>query len=396
MGLIQEFFAKIGELIDDFLGKFTDSAIVKSMIKVGAVFFLIIIIIIMAASCGVKRTYTYEQFLDKMVSLTKNKYKNSDKLPKSDKDVVTVQLQSFVDDETIKPIPEMLKSGENCTGEIKIINNNGYYLYIPTLNCGDKFKTVSLYDTLVNEDNVVIQGNGLYSMDNAFVFRGDNVNNYLSINDVLYRIIRINGDGTIRLLDVSKRDSVMWDNRYNLDRKYADGINSYFNNGINSRIKDVVENYYNDKIPDEIKPVFTTQDICVGKRSTTDDIFDTSIECSETIDSFPFGLIYPYEYYLASLDENCKAINNPTCRNYNYINKIAVRKKLWTAIADKETTYQVYRIESVGARLVITSGYAYPMVTAQINGEVLYQGGSGTENDPYTIKTFVEIKKKKR
>ena len=395
MGMIQEFFAKIGDIIDDALGKITDSVIIKSMIKVGVVFLLVIIIVLMFASCSKPRTYSYEEFLAKMVSITKTKYKDSDKLPKNDKESITVQLQSFVDDETIKPIEEMLTSGATCTGEIKIINNNGYYLYLPTLDCGDKYKTTTIYDKLINETNVVNQGNGLYSIDNAFVYRGESVKNYLSLAGKLFRIIRVNGDGTIRLVDTSKRDTIVWDNRYNVDVRYGDGINTYFVNGINSRIKDNVENYYRNTITNDYKPFFTTQEICVGKRSLSDDIFNTSIECSETIDNFPFGLMYPYEYYLASLDESCKTIKSASCRNYNYISRMANSRTIWTMTGDKDSSYNVFKISNVGASLAKASANNAPLITAQISGDLLFNGGNGTEKDPYTVKTFVETKKKK-
>ena len=47
-------------------------------------------------------------------------------------------------------------------------------------------------------------GNGLYKVDNEYVFKGDNVNNYIKLNDVLYRIISINSDGSVRLMENKK------------------------------------------------------------------------------------------------------------------------------------------------------------------------------------------------
>ena len=396
MGIIQEFFAKIGDAIDAFLGKFTDSVVIKSMIKVGAVFLLIIVIIIMFASCGRKKTYKPEEFLTRMVAMTKakRKYKAEDKnneLPKNDKDVVVVPLESFVEDKTIKDLDTVIDSSSTCTGEIKIINNNGYYLFIPKLDCGDVYKTTTLYDTLVKDENIVTEGNGLYSMGDDYVFRGDSVNNFLKIGDTLYRIIRVNGDGTIRAIDTTKRTTTVWDNRYNIEKKSNNGINNYYANGINSRVKDYIENLYDNVFTEDVKPYFTTHEICIGKRSVNDDIFDTSIECSEKIDNYPLSLVYPYEYYLVSLDQNCTGYRNVSCVNYNYFNTLG---SIWTITADKDTTHYVYRIDSSGADLVKGSLRTQAKVVVHLNGELIVEKGIGSEEDPYIIKTFTSTKKR--
>lgn len=391
MGLIQEFFAKIGDAIDGLLSKITDSVIIKSMIKVGFFFLLIIIIIIAFVGCSHRTTtYTYENFLSKMVSMATTKYKKSDKLPQEDGEQLIVDIKEFVEDGTIKDLSKVIKNGEKCSGNIKIINNNGYYLYIPSLDCGEDYKSVTLYEKIVNEDNIVTQGNGLYLSNGSYIFKGDKVNNYVDLRGIKYRIVRVNDDGTIRALNTTKVEKISWDDRYNVDKKSTYGINNYYLNGINSRIKDYIEKYYQE-LPNDIKPYYANQEICVGKRNSQDNIFDTSIECSEKIDNYPLSLMYPYEYYLASLDPNCIAYGNPSCANYNYFNGIG---SMWTITADSKNTYNVFKITTSGVVTSRASSVVQPKTVVRLNGDIIVESGDGSKENPYVIKTFISNKKR--
>lgn len=385
MGILKELFSQIGEMIDGLLSKITDNPIIKKLIIVVGLFFIFIIIIALLSSCSHKR-YSYEAFEKQMVVMAKKKYQDSDSLPKDDKGVLEVSLQTFVDSGYIKDVQSIIQNNSACTGKVKIINNYGNYLYIPYLDCGDKYTTKTLYDSIVSEDNLTVNGNGLYHVGDEYIFKGDSLNNYVILNGIKYVILKVNSDGTLRVLDTTRRTMVKWDDRFNVDKNTNYGINNYIYNGINSRIKDYVEDLYNnnDIINNSMKPYYATTEVCMGKRSVNDNIFDLSIECSQTADKYPFTLISASEYYLATLDNNCKSIDDNSCNNYNYLSQIG---STWTITADKDTSYKVWKLNN-GVYLSNASNPSYVKVVTTLNGELAIESGDGSSEKPYIIKTF--------
>lgn len=346
------------------------------------IFICVIIFIMIIASCSNKKTYTYLELEEKMISLTKSKYKDKKLLPQNDGGTLEVNLQTFVDDGSLKNIQDIVENNSVCSGKVTIVNNNGNYLYLPYLNCASGYKTKTLYDELTKD--TVTAGNGLYKEGDEYIFKGENVNNYLKLNNIKYRIIKINSDGTIRALDTTKRGTVIWDDHYNIDRENNDGINTYFQNNVNSRIKNSIEEYYNNKeeFTEEQKGYFKTQDICVGKRSYNDFINDGSIECSEKLEKQVFGLIQVNEYFKASLDPNCTSMESQSCTNYNYFGTMPA---MWSITTDKDTTYKAYKINSEGVHLAKTSSSSNALLTVRLDKDLIVTAGTGTENDPYLV-----------
>ena len=354
------------------------------------VFLLIVIIIILIASCSKDRTYTYSELENKMVDLAKARYKNKkNDLPKNDKDMIEISLQSFIDNGNLKSTQEITTKKSVCTGNVKIINNNGYYLYIPYLDCGNDYKTTTIHDILTQDENIVTNGNGLYFINNEYIFKGDNVNNFISLNNTLYRILKINEDETIRIIDLTKRNSIIWDNRYNVDKKSNIGINNFYYNNLNSRIKDTIESIYNNEFTDSMKSFFVNSQICIGKRSINDNVFDNNIECSDEIENYPFSLIKANEFYMASLDVNCTSYNSPSCSNYNYLTEI---NNTWTITADKDSSYKVYKISGNDLTLSNASSSSSVKIVTTLNKDLIVEKGTGTQTDPYVIKTFTKQK----
>ena len=67
---------------------------------------------------------------------------------------------------------------------------------------------------------------GLYENGDKYVYRGEVDNNYVSWNDKEFRIIGINADGTLRLLEGKGLERITWDDRYNEEALYEAGINN--------------------------------------------------------------------------------------------------------------------------------------------------------------------------
>ncbi|MDD2409365.1 MAG: hypothetical protein PHD03_01435 [Bacilli bacterium] len=359
-----------------------DENLLKKIALAIAGLILLIIIITLITSCGKNKKYNFEELEDRLIVLTKNYYEDNKKELPDEGKTTSVSAQHFITDNKIKNLK--LKTGEICSGEIMVSNNNGHYLYIPKLTCND-ISTKTLVDKLTESKNLVTTGSGLYKYDDIYIYRGENLNNYISFANKIWQIIKINSDGTLRIIDTTRGKSVTWDNRYNIEKKMKSGINDFITNDINSRIKDTLNNIYNnnEEFTDDNRAYFVKYDLCTGKRSINETINNGQIECSQIIEDQVFGLVQANEYLLASLDPNCSSTLDVSCINYNYL--ASDLAYTWTITADADTSDKVYRISS-SLSLSSASNSSAIKIVAHLNKDVLYSSGTGTLEDPYIIK----------
>lgn len=357
----------------------------KIMIIVIGVFVVFFLFLFLLSSC--KKKLTPERLESEIVDKTKDYYSyNEDELP-TDGMVLTLSLGDLVTKGIIDELEDLLEKNTTCSGNIVIENNNGYYMYSPSLSCTSlkgEYTTTNLKEVLL--ENVVTSGSGLYNINNAYYFRGDTVNNYIKFDGILWRITKINEDGTIRLLEDNRRTAVQWDDRYNSLKLSNTGINNYVNNGVNSRIKDYLEKIYNSEevLSNDGKGYIKQTKLCVGKRSPEETNNTGSIECSETIENQYVGLLQVNEYILASLDVNCVKTSSIDCTNYNYLAKFV--SPYWTITSNSENNYQVYKISNnVNLSNANNSSMARLVINISENTSVT---GTGTEDDPYLVTGF--------
>ncbi len=361
-----------------------DPKLMKVFGGVIAGFFVFIIILFMVASCS-KKTYTYDKLQEKMLAVAKAYYEENEKeLPANDQDTKIYTLKKMIADDKIDEISKLFGDDSiKCDGNVTVTNNNGYYLYSPYLSCGKDYESTYLNKVII-DNSLVETGVGLYEVGDEYIMRGEVKNNYVKFNDQLFRIIRINDDGTIKLLQYEKAGRSVWDNRYNQDTKGTNGINEYIINDINSRIKEFVDEYYQDetKWPKEAKAYIVNKDLCIGKRAIDDTSKDGSTECSKILESQPFGLVAAYEFLAASLDPSCNATKDKTCRNYNWFSTYKTDIHTLTASsADTRTIYNMYR--GLTDQYASTSGNVN--ITVNITDKAVYISGDGTLEDPYVF-----------
>lgn len=376
--------------VKEFWGKLMENPIAKKMVLITGVFLLIIIFVMVIASCtGNNRTYTYTELEDKMVDIAKKYYNKDTYMPEEDGDITEVELSTMVASQYLGIISEITETGKNCDGKVTIANNDGKYVYMPYLECDDDYATRNIFNVLTSDDNLVTEGNGLYEDGAEYIFKGDNVNNFIKIGDYSFRVLRINEDDNIKAIDLKRKYSSVWDDRYNIEKDREVGINDFYNNGIDSKIKEYISKVYkSDEFYDEVtKGYFKTQDLCVGKRSLNEKDNSGNVECSEVYENTKLGLPYVSEFFNASLDKNCLDINSPSCVNYNYFTEIG---SLWTLTAVKDDSFEAYKISSEGVEVSKASSNAAVFVTVIIDGGLLISEGDGSEENPYIVKTYEE------
>ena len=367
-----------------YLKKFWENPLMRKIIIGTGIFIFILIFLLLIASCSSKsKTYTYEEIEDLLVKKVKNKYEKSNNLPTLN-NKKEISINELINDGVMKPINEYTNNMDSCSAKVTIYNNNGYYLYVPNINCATNYKTTTLYNKII-EDSLTTTGNGLYLVNNRYIFKGDNVNNYVKLNDNLYQIIRINDNGTIRLIENKKKSMSVWDDRYNIDKNSAVGINNYYANNLNSRIKDNIETAYNDSklYTDNDKAYFIPTEFCIGKRSINENDNSGNIECTEVAPTFPLGMLELYEYFNASLDPNCNSISSESCKNYNYFSDY--NNSFWTMTADKDTTHKVFKISAGSVMLSNALNQGNIKAVVNVNGDLIINSGNGSLNTPYVI-----------
>ena len=356
--------------------------------------FLLIILIILLSSLLMKKAYTYDDVESIMKEAAISYFNdNQHQLPK-DGNIVTIEDSSLIDSGYMKPLDKYLGSDTTCKGRVDVENNDNNYSYSPYLNCGDDYETIELYKKITKESNVVTNGYGLYSSHGEYVFRGESVDNYLKLDNALWKIVKVKNDNTVQLiLADTSAIAKCYDDRYNKNEQFDSGINTYST----SRIKEMLVSLYNGTekiegydisdykfVSDEDKTKLTPVDVCVGKRTESDSSKDNSIECTEKLKNQYISLLTASDYMNASLDNDCVSTTSRSCGNFNYL---VAEDEWWLMTANKSNTSEAYYIESKGRVITESSNYyagLRPVIYLKSN--VFYKSGNGSKSKPYKVK----------
>lgn len=293
---------------------------------------------------------------------------------------------------------------------------------------GEKFSEVILsneLETLNNED-------GLYSYNSKYYFSGININNYVSFNEEVWRIISIEEDGSIKIIknavvDINELTEIESKNNFwlnntsdyikglilkegrvlfdfkgrrpidkNLENSYC--INTY--NGCNaydkgnyggqivddeSLIKKYLENQYFPNMTKTAQQQVQNYTLNIGVVETNKKIdVVLSSEKSNTTSSF-IGLANISDYVYATQDTTCRSsFDKQNCANYNWL---LLENYQYYLINGKKTNTnaQMWTIDTTGK---ITSQdannrfYLRPVVVLNKN---ITATGTGDINDMYIL-----------
>ena len=368
----------------------------KKMIKfmgIIVVAMIVILIILFIVSLGNKKgnTYSYSEIESILENAAKDYFKDHpDSLPQEEDYVVEVESANLVADGKMNDLSEYpTKDGVVCTGSVKVQMEDDDYLYSPILNCGDKYSSVLLSTKVIEKNDTVTSGDGLYSRGGEYIFRGENVNNFVELGKSLWRIVKITADDEIVLISYEGAGyTTPWDNRYNQDKMYDAGINNYNV----SRVKDYLDQVYKKPDKNQNQDILSKKDktklvaynLCVGKKSPKSEDNKNTDECKQTIKDQKIGLLTLSDYLYASLDPNCKSAETRSCKNYNYL---IIKADWWLMTASSDNTYDVYEVKSNGmVAKEYASNYAVARPVVHLNSNVLFKSGKGTLDKPYKVR----------
>ena len=226
----------------------------------------------------------------------------------------------------------------------------------------------------------------------TYYFRGSVDNNYVKMNNLMFRIVRINGDGSVRLV----LDNTLEDNSYYLRR--INKTNEYLNNMIfdNSDIKKVLDEWYNTNLL-SVDNYIASSNFCYDNAfylqneseyftNSYDRIYVSnaaSLNCQEGIYVGKVGLL--------SIDEVIYAgASKDGTNNSYYLYNPSILNNWWTMSSSKvnaqSNNVNNYLITSGGGIDLegkLNSSYGIrPVISLDKSVKVT---GSGTLEDPYEI-----------
>lgn len=348
---------------------------------------IVLLFVVLSIASGGNR-YSYEKIEKIMTNAAKSYFADyPENLPKTESQIVEVETPTLVQAGKMKDLNEYTKKGVVCTGKVSVAKTGNDYTYTPDLNCGESYRSKTLANAIIDDSPVTTSGYGLYKLDDYYVFRGENVNNYVQLGDTIWRAVKLDTNRNVYLVTEKYSGySSSWDDRYNTQTGYKTGINNYST----SRLKDFLDEIYNDTKKDE--RTFTDSDraklsrfdVCTGKKDANSKINNNSIECQTTEKSQILGVLTLSDFINASVDSNCTSGASISCQNYNYL---VTDYKWWTSTPVANTTSHAYSITGDGTiKKSICSSYNYVRPVIKLSSRTMITGGNGTEKEPYIIK----------
>ena len=247
-----------------------------------------------------------------------------------------------------------------------------------------------------NDSNVVTSGDGLYSETTnngtTYYFKGAVENNYVKFANLIWRIVRINEDGTIRLIT---QDNVISSQKFNSIYKTYDKM--YYTN---SEIKTAVENWYKTNITDkgfdgnvasgnyfceQVKVVYNTNYNAGSATVATKDNYTPSFDC--TTDGNGKGVVSG-EVGLITIDEALFAggvigsKSNFYLKNGNYFWMMSPAGFNYPSNSNA-SAWVVFNDSSIFNYLVSNARGVRQVLNLSADTLV---SGSGTESEPYIVK----------
>ena len=240
----------------------------------------------------------------------------------------------------------------------------------------------------------------------SYYFRGNIDNNYISFAGKLWRIVRINGDGSIRIIT---EDSV-GNSAFNTTHQGYQYVGYTYNNSHNctntnpcngtegtaSTMKTYLDNWYNTNLK-SYEDKIATSDYCNDTSYTisgsarnygADDRLignhNQTLNCPNT--TVNYGGKYNLKVGLLSADEIALAgiesgTSNQTGENYLY------KSDWWWSFSPNSSSAHSAGVFSAGSNLRYSYTYAsrgvHPVISLKANTKII--SGDGTESNPYVV-----------
>ena len=271
----------------------------------------------------------------------------------------------------------------------------------------DSLSSESFADLILLNNNVVApktrvgsevatSNEGLISMEDnkgtSYYFRGNVDNNYVMIGDLTFRIVRINGDGTIRIVLNNVLDEARPYNTNSLANLASVSTLALLSS---SSLISYLNSWYDENFR-EYSSFLTVGDYCtdttfnnnisgITYSSVYERIFEDkapNLFCSGNIYSGKVGLLSVDEVVLAGAAENI-----PNTSYYLYNKDIpgnyVTSSSYFINVSNNVAMINVMSNGALGDGVLVTnSSYIRPVIQVSVSAKVK---GNGTIDDPYVI-----------
>ena len=290
------------------------------------------------------------------------------------------------------------------------------------------------FSTVLTTDNTNTLYTSTEDSKTVYYFAGNATDNWVkfgknaSNQDLYWRIIRTNSDGSVRLLyhgtSATATDAYIGESAFNSSYNNIASVNYMYGslggipnareNTTNSTIKTIIDNWYKDNLNTNYGKYLSTTAVYCNDRSTSDNYefgaytrLDTNktptYDCATTEDKFTVDtstgngkLTYPIA--LMTADEvafagGVDATNAETWYYYNSANKSSTGSTWWWLLSphfwdDRDAfVFGVDGSSSPGRLSSYRVGSTYGVRPAiSLKSCIKYSTGNGSASDPYTIK----------
>lgn len=313
---------------------------------------------------------------------------------KCDDVLVTEGNLTSIDEQTTDYIS--IDVGETKLYSIEIINNGNSNLTGSILVRNHDGKTKNFADVLLTQetpsensltkpgDELATEGEGLIkSYDDigvSYYYRGNVTNNYVSFAGFNWRIVRINGDGTVRLVLDGVTDS--------LAKFYGNDSNDYTYE--TSEMKKYLDEWYNTYLKDY-------SDYIANTKYCNDIIYDDSYTFNSytriITNKIPtlncLGTSFSNNIGLLTIDEVMLAGANTIANNTSYYLYNSNIANVWYTMSGArktDNTINMFMIDASGRVKVDVNATLFRNVRPVINlVKNIEMEGIGTSTDPYKM-----------
>jgi|GEM_PF-1045910 len=219
-----------------------------------------------------------------------------------------------------------------------------YKIYNPKTENGEQVELLG--NSITSDAALSTEGDGLYRVSGSYIYKGVDVDNYVEFGNTLWRIIKINSDGSVEMATDSYINALDWNTT----------ITDYANSDIRAYLNDVYLNTLN-------KDMLTNVTYC---KDLVKDLSKVTCDSSNSEDYV--RLLGITEFLNSTVDSNSFLADSN-----NYI---------WLYNSNEESVWHTNGT-SLGASDA-DSGYLVKAVV-HIKNSTQLLGGSGTKEDPYAI-----------
>lgn len=228
----------------------------------------------------------------------------------------------------------------------------------------------------------IIKDNGLEKdqYECRYFFTGANPNNYITFNNETagWRIISVECDGTIKLINVSSISNYWWHRSSSNNWALPVTLNTYLNN-----------NYYNT-LNSISQAQIVTHNFGIGAVTDNNNDLENQVNAENgTTWNGKIAIPTVSEYLRTNSNENCKtfrsySVNYDTCKNTTWMFS---SNDWWTLSAYNNNSDRVFWVMNIGDINYSSSIESRIGVrpTLYLSQDIKITGGTGTESDPYEI-----------